>query len=277
VWLSGSPWRLTGGWMVLAGLLAATGLDARDQPLLALALALVLAELLWMALWMQLVAPSQWPGRLLHRRPALPYIAPGSPAARLLGWQQPGTLAAIVRGGLPLVTLALLLAYVLSPAALALTAAATAIVMLGVLAKRAGLAGLMYWLHALLIVGLPVALGISLVGQWPVIPESLWLGGLAVGAVFLARVAVEVRDLPSAGAEGLARIGLILLTGVGVAALAGVMVFARQPLALGVIVLLAAAPMLSLARPDRAGQGAFQVWCLLLVLLAAAVIGVGLG
>ena len=277
VWLSGSPWRLTGGWMVLAGLVATTGLDVREQPLLPLALALTLAELLWMALWMQLVAPNQWPGRVLLRRPALPYIAPGSPAARLLGWQQPGTLAAIVRGGLPLVALSLLLAYVVSPAALLLTAGAMGMVILGVVAKRAGLAGLAYWLHALLIAGLPIALAISLTDQWPVAPKSLWLGGLAIGAILLTRVAVEIRDFPVDRARSGSSLRLILLMVAGVGALAGVMLFEQKPLALGMIVLLAAAPMLTLARPDRAAHGAFQAWCLILVLVAAAAIGLGLG
>ena len=264
--------------MVLAGLVAYAGLDALEQPLLPLVLALTVAELLWTALWMQLVAPLHWPGRLARHRPALPYIAPASPAARLLGWQQPGTLAAIVRGGLPLVLLSLLLAYLLSPTALLLTVGAVALVILSVIARQAGLVGLMHWLHALLIAALPIALGISLTGEWPVVPESLWLAGLAIGAILLARVAVEVRDLPFEWiGTGGSSLRLILLAGLGIAALAGVMLFSQKPLALGVIVLLAAAPLLMLARPDRVGHGAFQAWCLALVLVAAAAIGLGLG
>lgn len=278
VWLAGSPWRLTAGWLVLVALLATLGSDILDQPLLQLAFALVLAELLWMALWMQLVPPRPWPGRLARRRPALPYIAPGSPAARLLGWQQPGTLAAIVRGGVPLVLLALLIAYVLGPTALLLTAFVVAVVVVATITRRAGLIGLTHWLHALLIVGPPIALGLSLAGVWPVLPESLWLGGLAIGAFFLARVAVESPALPlDTAASGSGGLYHILLAGAGVAALAGVMLIARKPLALGVVVLLATAPLLTVARPTRVGHGVFQGWCLLLVLVAAAALGLGLG
>ena len=278
VWLAGSPWRLTGGWMVLVGLVAYAGLDVLELPLLSLVLALTVAELLWTALWMQLVAPLNWPGRLARHRPALPYIAVSSPAARLLGWKQPGTLAAMVRGGLPLVLLSLLLAYLLSPMALALTLVAVALVILSVIARQAGLVGLLHWLHALLIAALPIALGISLTGEWPVVPESLWLTGLAIGAIMLARVAVEVRVLPFdwVGTGG-SSLGLTLLTGLGIAALAGVMLFSQKPLALGLIVLLGAAPLLMLARPDRVGHGAFQAWCLALVLVAAVAVGLGLG
>lgn len=278
VWLAGSPWRLTGGWMVLASILAYSGKDALEQPALPLVLALTLAELLWMALWMQLVPPRPWPGRLARRRPVLPYIAPGSPAARLLGWQQPGALAAIVRGGVPLVLLSLLIAYLLSPAALVLTSCAVVLVVLGTIARRAGLVGFTHWLHALLIVGPPMALGISLTGVWPTPPESYWLGGLALGAFFLARVAVEVPHLPLQSAvTGGGGLRPILLVGAGVLAMATVMLFAQQPLALGAIVLLAAAPLLTLARPAQSGHGAFQAWCLLLVMAAAAAIGLGLG
>ncbi len=264
--------------MVLAGLVAFAGKEALALPWLPLALALVLAELLWMALWMQVVPPRPWPGRLAHRRPALPYVAPGSPAARLLGWQQPGTLAAIVRGGVPLVLLALLIAYLLGSIAVALTAIAIVLAVLGTIARRAGLIGLTHWLHALLIAGPPIALGVSLAGAWPVLPEGLWLAGLALGAFFLARAAVETPHLPlEAAVAGSGGLRLILIAGAGVVALASVMLFAQKPLALGVIVLLAAAPLLTLARPTRRGHGAFQAWCLLLVLFAAAAIGLGVG
>ena len=182
-----------------------------------------------------------------------------------------------MRGGLPLVLLSVLLAYLLGQAALRLTVGAVALAVLGVMARRAGLLGLMHWLHALLIAALPIALGISLTGQWPVAPESLWLSGLAIGAVLLARVAVEVRELPLEWTEAGSSLRLILLMGAGVVALASVMLFAQKPLALGVIVLMAAAPLLMLAQPGRVGHGAFQAWCLALVLFAAVAIGLGLG
>ena len=94
----------------------------------------------------------------------------------------------------------------------------------------------------------------------------------------LARVAVEVRAFPLdwVGTSG-GSLRLILLAGIEIAGLAGVMLFSQKPLALGVIVLLASAPLLMLARPDRVGHGAFQAWCLALVLVAAAAIGLGLG
>ena len=89
-----------------------------------------------------------------------------APAARLLGWKKPGNVSGDrLRGGLPLVLLSLLLAYLLSPTALLLTVGAVALVILSVIARQAGLIGLMHWLHALLIAALPIALGVSLTGE----------------------------------------------------------------------------------------------------------------
>lgn len=280
-WLAGSPWQVTGGWLLLAGLVAAAGLDGLQQPLLPLLLTLLLAGPVWGALWSQLLMLKAWPGSGSDHRPLLPYVSQTSPAGRLLGWGQPGALSAIVRGGLPLVGLALLVGVLVGRLALVLSGAALALAILGNLAHRARLAGLVYWLQALVQSALPFGLGVSLAGPWPSLPQGGWLVGLAAGFTLLARASAElaVYRTPSDDDSAVlaAHRSLLLIASAGSAIVVGVMLAAQQPLAGGVLALIAAAPLLLVVRPARAAARFANFWWWLLVMGAALALGLGIG
>ncbi|HNS01804.1 MAG TPA: hypothetical protein PKM78_05410 [Anaerolineae bacterium] len=274
LWLAGSPWRLSGGWLALAGLIAAAGPELGQGPWLPIALALALAEAFWGALWWQLVPAQAWPLHRAARRPALPYIQPGSPAGRLLGWQQPGAAAAITRAGAPLALLALLLALAISPLAVVLTGAVILLALLAMAARQAGLAGLVRWLYALVFAALPFALGVAvgLAGQWPSASQGPWFLTLAVGYTLLGRALAP--DPQPAPRHGLMRL-LTAAAGFGLAA--ATLLGSGLLLAGGAVGLLAVAPLLILARADDQPPAAAQPWTLAAILVSAAALGFGIG
>lgn len=271
-WLFGSPWRLTGGWHFVAGLVAAGGLLSLSLPWITLALGLVLCGMMWGALWTQLAVRRDLPLAHTSHRPLLPYVTPDSPAGRLAGWQRPGSLGYMVRIAVPLVGLALLLAYLMGRDALLATAAAIALTATGAAAVRAGLLGLTGALRALVVAGLPFALGVLTHGAWPDQPGGLWLAGLALGYVLLT-AASEPGAAASAGAV------LLIVAAAGVLAVVATLVAAGQPVAAVVMLLLAAPPLLSASRRDGAarGLGRSQAWWLAAVLWSSIALGAGIG
>ncbi|HSN73873.1 MAG TPA: hypothetical protein VL334_02135 [Anaerolineae bacterium] len=269
--LAGSPWRLSGGWLLLAGFVAAAGRDTWRGPWLPVLLALALAELVWGALWWQLAPAHAWSLHRARRRPALPYVQPASPAGRLLGWPEPGAAAAMVRAGLPLAALAILLALPIGQAALLLTGLVLLTVLLGMAAGQAGLTGLAGWLQALIQAALPFALGVALAGQWPP-PQGAYLVGLGLGYTLLARSMVPPsRQSPSS------RMADLLIAAGGFASILVVLLATWQPLAAGVVGLLAVAPLLLLARMDDQQQRTAQPWLLAAVMFSSAAVGFGIG
>lgn len=272
LWLAGSPWRLSGGWLLLAGLAAAAGEDAWRRPWLPVLLALVLAEVLWGGLWWQLAPSHDWPLHRARRRPALPYVQPASPAGRLLGWPEPGAAAAVLRAGLPLAALAALLAVPVGPQALALTGAVVLLVLLAMAAHQAGLAGLAGWLYVLVTATLPYALGVFVRGQWPPAPQGAFLLGLGLGLSLLARSLA-----PGATAAPGSRLGRLLIAAAGYVAVTAVLLVGGRLLAAGVVGLLAVAPLLILARADGREPAAAQPWMLAAVLVSSAALGFGIG
>lgn len=270
--IAGSPWRLSGGWLVLAALLAAQGAAMGREPLLLLLLAVVLAEVLWGALWWQLAPARAWALNRARRRPALPYVQPASPAGRLLGWPDPGPAAAILRAGLPLAALALLLALPLGPIAVALTGSVLLAVLLAMAARLAGLFGLAAWLQALCQAALPFTLGIVVSGGWPAAPQSYQLASLGLGYTLLARALIP----PPASTPG-RRLWHLLLAGAGLAAVVVALLAAGLLWAAGAAGLLGVAPLLLLARLDSVSARAAQPWALAVVMLSAAAIGFGIG
>ena len=279
VWLADSPWRLSGAWLLLAGFVAAAGREALHPPLLPLLLALVLVEVLWGALWVQWTRPDPWPLHRAARRPLLPYVQPGSPAARLLGWPAPGPFAAIWRSGLPMLLLALLVAAAAGRPAFWLTLAVLGAVALGVAARQAGLAWLYGWLQALVQVFLPFALGVALAGPWtalwPAAPQGLWLAALALGYLALARGLVA--DLAEAGGQRPYSAARLLLAAAGVIAVLAALLFSGHPVAAAFSGLMALGPLLSLARPAQAGLRSAARWAWVWVLLSSLAFGLGLG
>ncbi|MEZ4767055.1 MAG: hypothetical protein R2844_01350 [Caldilineales bacterium] len=201
-WLAGSPWRLSGGWCFVAGLAAAGAWARNPLSWLTLALGLVLTGMLWGGLWTQLATVRRLPQSYTARRPALPYVTPGSPAGRMAGWQEPGALGQLVRIGLPLVGLAALVAYLLGTQAMLATALVVVLVLIGAAAVRAGLDELWIWLRGLVVAGLPFSLGVLTLTAWPDQPDGLWLLGLATGYVLMT-VASTTVAASNAGIAGL--------------------------------------------------------------------------
>jgi hypothetical protein len=272
LWLAGSPWRLSGGWLLLAGLLAAAGQEAWRRPWLPVLLALALTEVVWGALWWQLVPAHTWPLHRARRRPPLPYIQPTSPAGQILGWTEPGAAAAVAKAGMPLAALAVLLALPIGDLALLLTALILLAVLLAMTARRAGLSGLTGWLQALVQVALPFALGVSLAGRWPPAPQGAFLLVLGLGYTLLARSL-----FPSVGQAPAGRMDHLLIAAGGFAAILVVLLAVRLPLAAGLVGLLAVAPLLVLARMDGSQARAAQPWLLATVLFSSAAVGLGIG
>lgn len=269
-WLAGSPWRLSGGWLFIAGLAAAGGWVRSPLSWLTLALGLVLTGMLWGALWTQLTTLQRLPYAYTERRPALPYVTPHSPAGRMAGWQQPGALGHLVRVGLPLIGLAALVAYLLGTQALLATAVVAVLVLIGAATIRAGLDGLGNWLRGLVVAGLPFALGILTVTTWPDQPRGLWLLGLTAGYLFLAVASTSVaqRDRGIFG----------LLIGVlGAATVAAVLVVARLPVAAVVTLLLIMPPLLAQSGHYAGRLSTAQGWWLGAVLCSSLALGFGIG
>lgn len=282
MWLAGPPWRLTGAWLALAGLVAAAGLRVREQPLLTVALAMLLADPVWGALWKQIAeradrTPSSgWPWH-----PRLPYANLAGPAGRVFGWQQPGLLPALVSDVLPLVLLAILMAVLLGKPAAWLTASAIALAGLGWLTCRAGLVAWAQGMSAMVYAGLPFLLGVSLTGPWPAAPQSFWLLGMAASFTLLAWSSLLVFAGPERQAPCLppssSRGAALGLASVGSCLIVGVLLWADQPLAAGATGVLAAAPLFLMARPLATSARAVQFWWWLLALSAAAALGLGIG
>lgn len=269
-WLAGSPWRLSGGWFFIAGLAAAGSSLRSSLSWVTLALGLVLTGMLWGALWTQLTATRGLPGAYTARRPALPYVTPRSPAGRMAGWQKPGVLGHLVRIGLPLFGLAALVAYLLGTTALLATMAAVAIVLIGAAAIRAGLEDLWNWMRALVVSGLPFALGVVTLVTWPDQPRGLWLLGLAIGYVFLTVASATVAGR-GPGIAGL------LIGALGAATITGVLIVANLPIAAVVALLLAMPPLLAQSGRTGGRLGASQAWWLGTVLCSSAALGFGIG
>lgn len=255
VWLAGSPWRLTGAWLALAGLGASAGLRVLEQPVLTVLLAVLLADPVWGALWAQITGfePVE-----TARQPNLPYACPGSPAARLAGWYRQAPVLVIAGVG----------AWLLGPTALILTAIVFLLALVAAVARRANLLGWIGWLQALVQVTLPFGLGVTLAGPWPDGAVGLRLAGLALGLTLLGRSGHPA----SAGERPEA---VLFLAGLGSALVAAVMLAAGRPILLGLVVLLAAGPLLILARSASAGRSV-QFWWWLLALLASAGLGLGI-
>ena len=269
-WLAGSPWRLSGGWFFIAGLAAAGAWVRSPLSWLTVALGLVLTGMLWGGLWTQLTANRGLPNTYTARRPSLPYVTPRSPAGRMAGWHKPGVLGHLVRIGLPLIGLAALVAYLLGAEALLATAVLVVLVLVGAAAIRAGLGDLWNWLRGVVVAGLPFSLGILTLTAWPDQPRGLWLLGLASGYVLLAVASTNI------AARGQDVTGL--LVGVlGAAAIVGVLVVAKLPIAAVVTLLLAMPPLLAKSGRYQGRRGALQGWWLGAVLCSSLAFGFGIG
>ncbi|MCC6456764.1 MAG: hypothetical protein IT328_17550 [Caldilineaceae bacterium] len=174
-WFSQFPLRPTAAWAAVAALLAA-GSTTFGLPLgwRELALLLLLVDPLWGAIW-RLAA-----GRLelLPLREGdvpslvwLPYLEPGSPAARLLGWDDKGVLHLIMRVALPSALLAVAIALTLSPAAVWLTGVILALGLAGWIVRHT-VGYVPAALHSAATIGIPWALTLMQLGMNP--QQEFW-------------------------------------------------------------------------------------------------------
>lgn len=262
VWLAGSPWRLTGAWLVLAGLTAVSGLRVTDQLLVPLLLTVFLADPIWNALWSQVAERSTWQdkGDIWHLR--LPYATASGPASH------PRLQTAVLRDVVPLVAVALLVAWILGTLSLALTVLVLVVSLLGWLSNRAGQTSMARWLHTLVLVPFPFILGVALVSAWPDSPQDLRLAGLALGCALYARAGLALDQVDPAP---------LWLATIGTVVVVAVLLSAGLPLAATAAGLLATGPLLVLARSPDAGAATLQPWWLAAGLVSAFALGLGIG
>ncbi|MBP7962036.1 MAG: hypothetical protein KBG20_05535 [Caldilineaceae bacterium] len=172
--LHSTPWRPLAAWSVLAAGLTLGILTGRTGSALGLApwptlmLCGLLADGLWGGIWRGLTALPTQGGTGSDPQAAqaagrwLPYVQPGSPAARLLGRDHAGGFVQNLRVALPVILAALVLATVLGPGALILT---------GAMILLASLA----WLtaHHRSVVALPLSIGATVLLPWALVLFTL--------------------------------------------------------------------------------------------------------
>jgi hypothetical protein len=270
VWIDQAPWRPAALWSVAAGLLAA-GLSNRSTPLdwREVLLLLLLADLLWGGLWRLAGgrnALSALPATAGSQSAWLPYVQPGSPAARLLSGDDTDLWAYAVRVGAPTALLALLVAAVLGTPALALTGVALLVAAFGWTMRRT-LQRSPILLAALMAIGLPWLLTLLQL-QAPVTNEGAW-AGFALLVLWTVHHWGELR----ATADIHDWLGLALMGGSELA-LCLLLIVAQAPLWLAPIVVLLLPTWLLVQRRSALARMRF-LWLAAMLLSAAALGQVG--
>ncbi len=275
LWLARSPWRLGPAWSALAGALAAGGIFSPRWDWGEAILLLFLVDPAWGSLWAVLAERRRDAGEAAApgAAPALPYLRPGSPAARLLGWAESDlSLAAAWRLGLPSFVVATLAALALGREAVIAAALAYALCLVGWVTRR--LQGQpSAWAQSVLMMGAPWGLGYALFASLGWLPLA-WACAWTVwqrGAIGIARQ--EARAW--------------WMLGVAQAAVLGILLFARRPLGAAAIAISCAPTWwtrsLSASSGDRETDAASsaaapaQAWWWLAFLLSNAALGGLLG
>jgi len=233
-WFSQFPLRPTAAWAAVTALLA-TGSTTFGLTLgwRELALLLLLVDPLWGAIW-RLAA-----GRLemLPLRGGdgpslvwLPYLQPGSPAARLLGWDDNGVLHLLMRVAMPSALLAIAVALTLGPAAVWLTGILLALGLAGWIVRHTvGYVPAAF--HSAATVALPWALTLAQVGVNP--GQEFWTYHVVLVGLWFVHNWGEGRLLRSS--SDLLGICLLAVSDLGMALL---LVVARAPLWLALMSVL---------------------------------------
>ncbi|MCS7220635.1 MAG: hypothetical protein RML36_08895 [Anaerolineae bacterium] len=229
LWLSSSPWRLGAAWAAIAGALASGRLTWQGADWIRLCLLIFLTDPLWGGLWAVWVERQRGAEEVqdLHQgaAPAMPYLRPGSPAARLLGWmERDQALVTAWRLGLPALLTTILTSLILGQQALFATGMALILCFIGWTTRQLnGLPNL--WAQALVTIGLPWVLG-----HVAYAPLGAVAGGLALAFVLWQRAALGIQS-----GEKYAW----WLLGLAQAAAAIVLVIARHPLGAASLTLMA--------------------------------------
>ncbi len=267
IWFEESPWRLSGFWSVLAAGLAA-GLLGRlnqvDWP--SLLLLLLLTDLLWGSIWGMLADTTPTGPTLQATAPVriwLPYLHPGSPAARLFGMDAPGLLPSLLRSVLPSILLASLAAAALGATALWMTGAVVLLSFFAGLHRQVDLipVGL---LHSLTGVTLPWLLALNQFGLTSEHPA--WNTQMALLGLWTLLAWGSSRAMAWPGD----RLGLVLLAGaqLGIALL---LILARAPLWLALLGVLWLPTWLAVHQEQPLAK--VRLWWLLALFVSSMALG----
>ncbi len=223
LWLELSPWRVSAAWSLAAAVLAAgIGDVSRTVSPQILVLLFLLVDPLWGNMWGGLATPEALPRihfSMLHRRPWLPYLAMGSPAARLFGMHGPGVLSVLARAWVPGVLVAFAVAFAIGMPAVWATVVVLGFAVIGWLQRYVALMPPSV-LHSLVVVAAPWALGMTVFGLdlWSVYHWALVL--LWTVHVWGANHSLDVTGARSGlGALAFAQAGIALLMIIGQAPL----------------------------------------------------------
>lgn len=263
-WSENSFWRPAAFWAGVAGALSA-GATQNTIDWRALALALLLVDVLWGSVWRLAGGRRQLlplhPG-VLPRAPIwLPYLQPGSPAARIFSGDHSDVWSLAFHVALPTVLLAALAAAVLGVEALLLTATVALLAILGWIARHA-LEGIPLLLTALIAIGLPWVLVLQ--QMTPQEFGSNW-SPLVLAACWVVHYWGEMRML--ANSRDVLAMALLATAEIGVCAL---LILMQAPLWLAIIVLLFLPTWLMVAQGAPVGRRMQPLWLIALLLSALA-------
>lgn len=229
LWLARSPWRLGAAWAVIAGALASGELTWQGPDWIRLFLLVFLADPIWGGLWAVWIECRRGVegdrDHHLAAAPVVPYLRPGSPAARLLGWMEADRALVVAwRLGFPALLAAISASLILGWRALFATGLALTLCFIGWTTRRLnGLPNL--WAQALLTIGLPWVLGHETYA-----PLRAVAGGLVLAFVLWQRAALGIQ----CGERHAWR-----LLGIAQVAAIAVLVIARHPLGAAGLALMA--------------------------------------
>ena len=262
MWMELSPWRISAAWSLAAAALAAGISDvSRTVNPQMVVLLFLLVDPLWGNVWGGLATAKALPRiqeAILRNRLWLPYLAAGSPAARLFGQHGPSVLSILFRAWLPSVMAAFVVALAVGIPAVWATLAVLGIAVAGWLQRQMALISVSV-LHSLVVVAMPWLLGLTLFGIDP------WSGAhWALILLWTVHVWGGNRYLEMPGARsGLAGMALAQC-GIGL-----VLIIGQAPLALTVLGILWLATWLAVHR----GQPLVRVqasWTAAMLVSAAA-------
>jgi len=170
LWSELSPWRISAAWsLAAAALVVGIGEVSQLVSPQTLVLLFLLVDPLWGNVWGGLTTPEALPRIRLsvhHRRPWLPYLAMGSPAARVLGMHDPGILAILARAWLPGVAVAFAAAAAVGMSAVWATLIVVGLAVGAWLQRHVTLVPASV-LHSLAVVAAPWITGLTLFGVDP--------------------------------------------------------------------------------------------------------------
>ena len=223
LWLELSPWRISAAWSLAAAALAAgIGDVSRNVSPQLLVLLFLLVDPLWGSIWGGLTTSESLPRirqTILHRRPWLPYLGHGSPAARLFGLHGPSAFSILARAWLPSVLAAFVVALAVGTPALWTTLLVLGVSVSGWLQRHVALISVSV-LHSLVVVAAHWLLGLTLFGldawsgyNWALI--LLWTLHVWGGNRCLEAPGARSSLTGAFWAMGLAQVGIALLLIVG--------------------------------------------------------------